>query len=231
MSALLVTDARARRRARRPALRGRRDDRGARSRPRARARRGDARRRGRDPRPAAGQRPHPRRDDALPRQRRRPAADALAGGTDLAGRGEARGRRRLLGRAARLPGDDPLRHDPLLGHVLAPRGDRAGGRRRRAAGGDRRADVRQRPRRGGGAGRGTREPRGADGDRRPDHRRARPALDLHGQRGVAALPRRALRGDATPRSRSTSPRRSPRSTTASANTAGAPPPTSTTSAC
>ena len=81
----------------------RRDDRRARARGRRRARRRDDRRRRRaDPRAAAGQRPHPRGDDALPRLRRRPAADALAGGTDLAGRGEARGRGRLLGRAARL---------------------------------------------------------------------------------------------------------------------------------
>ena len=36
-------------------------------------------------------------------------------------------RGRLLGGAAGLPGDDPHRHDPLLGHVLAPRGDGAGG--------------------------------------------------------------------------------------------------------
>ena len=41
-------------------------------------------------------------------------------------------------------GDDPHRHDPLLGHVLAAGGDRAGGRRRRAAGDDRRAALRQR---------------------------------------------------------------------------------------
>ena len=54
-------------------------------------------------------------------------------GEDLAGRGEARARGRLLGRAARLRGDDPHRHRPLLGHVLAPDGDRAGGPRRRAA--------------------------------------------------------------------------------------------------
>ena len=51
---------------------------------------------------AARQRPHPRGDDALPRLRRRPAADALAAGEDLAGRGEARGRGRLLGNAAGL---------------------------------------------------------------------------------------------------------------------------------
>ncbi len=60
-------------------------------------------------------------------------------GTDLADRGEARARGRLLGHAARLPRVHPLRHDPLLGHVLAPRGDRPRRRRRRAAGDDRRA--------------------------------------------------------------------------------------------
>ena len=75
---------------------------------------------------AARQRPHARGDDALPRLRRRPAADALAAGGDLAGRGEARARGRLLGNAARLRGDDPHRHDALLGHVLAPGGDRPG---------------------------------------------------------------------------------------------------------
>ena len=49
-------------------------------------------------------------------------------GEDLAGRGAARGRGRLLGHPARLPGDDPHRDRPLLGHVLAAGGDRAGGR-------------------------------------------------------------------------------------------------------
>ena len=44
----------------------------------------------------------------------------------------------------------------------------------------------------GDAGDGAREPRAAGRARRPGHRRARPALDLHGQRGVARLPRRAL---------------------------------------
>ena len=96
-----------------------------------------------------GQRPHPRGDDAVPRLRRRPAADALAGGEGLAGRGEAGGRGRLLGHAARLRRDDPHRHRPLLGHVLAAGGDRAGGRGRRPAGDDRRAAVRRRrPHRG-----------------------------------------------------------------------------------
>ena len=62
-----------------------------------RARRRDDRRRRRPARRAAGQRPHPRGDDALPRQRRRPAADALAGREDLAGRGEARPTRTSTG--------------------------------------------------------------------------------------------------------------------------------------
>ena len=64
-------------------------------------------------------------------------------GADLAGRGEARRRGRLLGHAAGLRRDDPHRHHPLLGHVLAPGGDRAGGRRRRPAGDDRGAAVRR----------------------------------------------------------------------------------------
>ena len=62
---------------RRPALRGR-ADRGARAGGRGRARRRDDRRRRRAARRAAAQRPHARGDDAVPRQRRRPAADALA---------------------------------------------------------------------------------------------------------------------------------------------------------
>ena len=48
----------------------------------------------------SGQRPHPRGDDALPRLRRRPAADALAAGGDLAGRGEARAPRTSTGARA-----------------------------------------------------------------------------------------------------------------------------------
>ena len=159
----------------RAALR-RRADRGARAGRRRRARRRDDRRRRRAPRAAAGQRPHPRGDDPLPRHRRRPAADALAGGADLAGRGEARGRGRLLGRAPRLRGDDPLRHDPLLGHVLAPRGDRAGGRRRRHAGDDRGAAVRRRPRPGGDARGGPEQPRRTAEPRRPS---IPPALAPH----------------------------------------------------
>ena len=66
-----------------------------------------------------------------------------------------------------------------------------------------------------------------EGARRPDHRRARPALDLHGQRGVARASSPSSRPSATRRSRSTSPRRRPRSRTASPSTACAPPPTST----
>ena len=50
-------------------------------------------------------------------------------------------------------GDDPQRHHPLLGHVLAPGGDRAGGRRRRHPGDDRGAALRRR-----------RQPRGAARD-------------------------------------------------------------------
>ena len=168
MSASPSSSARARRRAGRAALRRGRDDRRARPASRRRARRRGPRRGRAGARAAARQRPHPRGDDALPRLRRRPAADAVAGGADLAGRGEARGRRRLLGHAARLPGDDPLRHHPLLGHVLAPGGDRAGGRRRRDAGDDRRADVRQRPRRRGDAqAEARRAPRRAGARRRP----------------------------------------------------------------
>ncbi len=101
-----------------------------------------------------GQRPHPRRDDALPRLGRRPAADALAARGDLAGRGEARARGRLLGHAPCLRGDDPHRHHPLLGHVLAPGGDRARGARRRAAGDGRGAALRRRRRHGSHAGDG-----------------------------------------------------------------------------
>ena len=56
---------------------------------------------------------------------------------------QARGRGRLLGHAAGLRGDDPHRHGPLLGHVLARRGNRAGGRRRRHPGDDRGAAVRR----------------------------------------------------------------------------------------
>ena len=104
-------------------------------------RRGDRRGR-RAPGAAAGQRPHPRGDDALPRLRRRPAADAVAGRADLAGRGEARRRGRLLGRPPRLRGDDPQRHDPLLGHVLAAGGDGAGGRGSRYPRHDRGAALR-----------------------------------------------------------------------------------------
>ena len=109
----------------------------------------DDRRRRRPPGAAAGQRPHPRGDDALPRLRRRPAADAVAGREDLAGRGEALRRGRLLGRPPRLRRDAAQRHHPLLGHVLAPGGDRAGGRRRRHPGDDRRPALR--PRRQPGA--------------------------------------------------------------------------------
>ena len=53
---------------------------------------------------AAAQRPHPRGDDAVSRQRRRPAVDAMAGGEDLAGRGEARATRTSTGgRASPAP--------------------------------------------------------------------------------------------------------------------------------
>ena len=162
---------------------------------------------------AAPQRPHPRGDDALPRLRRRPAADALAAGEDLAGRGEARGRRRLLGHPARLRGDDPHRHHPLLGHVLAPGGDRPRRLRRRAAGDDRRAALRPRRRYRGDARDGAATTSTGWTTLGSRHRaRAHPARDLHGQRGAAALDRRARRRARASPSISTSPRPSRRST-------------------
>ena len=118
------------------------------------------RRRGDGARSRPRQRPHPRRDDAVPGPRRRPAVDGVAPGGDLAGRGPARRRGRLLGDAAGLRGDDPDRHGPLLGHVLARRGHRARGRGRRAPSHDRRApDRRGRRRRPEGA--SPRSPSGA----------------------------------------------------------------------
>ena len=91
-------------------------------------------------------------------------------GEDLAGRGEARGRGRLLGHAPRLRRDDPHRHRPLLGHVLAARGDGAGGRGRRPAGDDRRAALRRRRphRRDAGAGAARRSTRWRGAGRRID---------------------------------------------------------------
>ena len=113
-------------------------------------------------------------------------------GDDLADRGEARRRGRLLGHAARLPRDDPHRHRPLLGHVLAP-GRRPRGRSRdaglRATVGGPLFDARRRHRRR------CRRPRCANLDERRRSSAAgidagaRPALDLHGQRGAAALDR------------------------------------------
>jgi len=99
----------------------------------------------------------------------------------------------LLGRPARLRRDDPLRHQPLLGHVLAARADGAGGRRRRPAGNDRRAADRRQRRRGGDARGGPRQPRPTRLARGLDRTGACPARDLHGQRRVAALDRRARR--------------------------------------
>ncbi len=197
------------------------------------ARRRDDRRRRRPPRARPGQRPHPRGDDAVPRLRRRPAADALAGGADLAGRGEARRRGRLLGHAARLRGDDPHRNRPLLGHVLAAGGDRAGGRatpgcgRRSAA---RSSTTTATPSEIAALGPG--QPRGARRLRaRRDRPAARPPLDLHGQRGARCAGPPSSAPNAGCRSRSTSPRRRRRSRTASPPTANAPPPTSTGSGC
>ena len=106
-------------------------------------RRGD-RRRGRATGLSPDQRAHPCGDDPVPRLRRRSPADALARGADLAARGEARGRRRLLGNAARLRRDDPYRDGAVLGHVLAGGGQRPGGPRRGVAGDDRRAADRRR---------------------------------------------------------------------------------------
>ncbi len=95
---------------------------------------------------AARQRPHPRGDDPVPRLRRRPAADGVAGELDLAGRGEARARGRLLGDAPGGRGDDPLGHDAVLRHVLARRARSRGRPGRRAAGrGQLGADRRARP--------------------------------------------------------------------------------------
>ncbi len=160
----------------------------------AAARRRDDRSRGRTAGRAAAQRPHPRGDDAVPRQRRRPAADALAAGEDLAGRGEARRRGRLLGRAAGLRRDDPHRHHPLLGHVLAPGGDRAGGRRR---GHPRRRSARRcsttTATRWGCASAALHSLEHLAEPGTGGRTGARPALDLHGQRGLAALDRRAQR--------------------------------------
>ena len=184
---LTVDQRAARRRERRAALRGRRD-RGDRPRRRGPAPGDEMIDAGGAPiwSPAAGQRPHPRGDDPVPRLRRRPAADALAAGEDLAGRGEARRRGRLLGHAPRLRGDDPHRHGPLLGHVLARRGDRAGGRRRGPAGDGSAAPLFDgRPAgpdavaRDGGP--GARRDRGGARERSPP---PRAALDLHGQRGA-----------------------------------------------
>ncbi len=103
--------------------------------------------------------------------------------------------------------------------------------RRRPAGDDRRSALRRRRRHRGDAGDRTGQPRGARRLRTADRRGARPPLDLHGQRGTAALDRRAGRASAGCRSTSTSPRPSRRSWTASRSTGCVPPSTSTGSAC
>ena len=206
-------------------------DRGARARGGARGGRRDDRRRRRAADPGARQRPHPRRDDPLPRLRRRPAADALAAGEGLAGRGEARRGGRLLGLPPRLPGDDPDRDRALLGHVLAAGGDRPRRHRQRPAGDDRRAPVRRRRRDRADAEHGAGRARGAGGVRAARSAAPSPRTrSTPSARGCCAGPRRSppRRGC---RSRSTSPRPSRRSRTASQPTANARPPTSTGSAC
>ena len=184
---------------------------------------------------AAGQRPHPRGDDPVPRLRRRPAADAVAGGADLAGRGEARRRGRLLGRAARLRGDDPQPARPASGTCTGSRGRRRGRSPTPASGrrSGRRCSTPTATPRSCGAGRcESLERAGAGGGREPaDLPRPRPARDLHGQRGLAALDRRARR-----RARAAGPDpplrdRAARSKSASPPTARGPPPTSTGSGC
>ena len=192
---------------RRAALRGR-DDRGARARGRRRARRRDDRRgRGAAGR-AAGQRPHARGDDPLPRLRRRPAADALAA-RRRSGRSRRSSRPRTSTGAPGSPArDDPHRHDPLLGHVLAPGGDRAGGAPTPACAPTIGAPLFDADgQTAGDAGAGAAPDLDRAGRARArDRRRARPALDLHGQRGAAALDRRAGGRARDRRSTSTSPR-------------------------
>ncbi len=158
------------------------------------------RRSGDGARSGARQRAHARRDDALPRLCRRPAADGVARAAHLAGRGPARARGRLLGHEARLHRDDPHRHRRLLGHVLAAGGDSACRRRRRPAGADRSAaDRRRRPRRYGEAQGGRRRrARRARGRAADDRSGLRTACDLHRLRAVAGVARRALGGDGHP---------------------------------
>ena len=184
-------------------------------------------RRRRCARRAAGQRPHPRGDDALPGQRRRPAADAVAGGADLAGRGEARGRGRLLGSAARLRRDDSHRDHAVLGHVLAAR-RRRGRLPTPVCAPPRCTAVR---RRGDSADRGSEleglgDPAARGGRSPPLSRRTRSTRSARAR--FAGSPRSAERG--VP-SRSTSPRRRRRSRTASPPTAYDRPHTSTGSGC
>ena len=156
------------------------------------------------------QRPHPRRDDALPRLRRRPAVDALAAGEGLAGRGENRSRGRLLGRPARLRRDDSHRDGPLLGHVLAAGSHRPRRPRLGPASDDRRPSDRPR-RRPGEAARGRpAQPRGAGGPRPRDRAGAGAALDLRRRRGARCAGSPSWLRSATCRSRSTSPRPSRR---------------------
>ena len=116
-------------------------------------------------------------------------------GADLAGRGEARRRRRLLGHAARLRRDDPHRHRRASGTCTGSPGATARAvARRRPPGDDRRAALRRRRRDGPTS---CRRPRAAEPRRArrssaaSDRAGARPARDLHRQRGVAALDRRA----------------------------------------
>ena len=175
------------------AVRGR-HDRGAGSGRGAGGRRRAARRRRHGARPRPRQRAHARGDDPVSRLRRRPAADGVAHEAHLAGR-EADGRRgRLLGRAARVRGDDPHGDDLLLGHVLARGGDRAGGRGRGRAGRGRlAADRRRRPGEVRARLRRRRpQPRpGRRGRRRARAAGLRPARDLLAVGALAALDRRA----------------------------------------
>ncbi len=163
-----------------------RDRRGWARRNGGRRRRGD-RRHGDGARPRTGERAHARGDDALPGLRGRPAADGVARGAHLARGGPARARACLLGDAPGVRRDDPHRHGRVLGHVLAPRGGRAGGRGRgpsrrcrRAA--DRRWRSGRRAREGGGgAGPRARVSLGAG------ERGLRAARAIHGWPGLASL--------------------------------------------
>ena len=145
------------------------------------------------------------------------------------------GRRgRLLGRAARVRGDDPHRDDQLLGHVLARRGDGARGRGRGCAGRGRlAADRRRRPGEVRARLRRRRpQPRpGRRGRRRARAARIRAARDLLAVASARCAGSPSARRSSRFRCRSISPRPRTRSRARWPSTASARRSTSTSSGC